>query len=733
MNALRRQLFVPFVLTAALAACGDDDVPPLSADAGSDASESDGGDVSTGDATGDASADAGDVGTDPSVDAPTDTNNDTGTDANDVQGDVPSDAASDVDAGPVDVRVRGTVSLTDAPLWLGLTVDGEPTEDLRVPEAGDYAFDTIVSEGATYTVEVLAMPRDWFCAIPEDDASGTAAREDAIVDVPCAEGRLVTVEQRDDAAQRYSRFDVEELESDLIKLGSLSIRDYGADGELFTDDDNAIGDDERYTRDGRHVRTVRTDGTPGPDGILFSDDDPVESYNTREYNENGDNIAHVRFSAPGPDAAWFTDDDVAESNSTWTARDYDDEGHLVCDVEIQFGPDGLRETDDDAFSRGTVYAYFEHPTIAGTAHRFHTVDGLGADGIPCTEDDVLAEPTYETVESADGLTSYGFTRGAATYQSYDEDADGRTARQVTWSPAGEGIGGPGVDTVVRYIHNNLEPTSAPDAIYYVGPGADSEWFTDDDEIGSVAPWFRQDAEGGALVQYYYNVGDDLHGPDGIWGTEDDNYDAVVRRERVGDDLACEVRISDGGADNLWQDTACGNADIDDDIQYVEWTRLDSEGRPTQSCRSNEPGPDGLWVTADDEASPSGLCSTFSYFEGGVSVRGSVLDPGPDGIAFTADDLPGERTVTALNEHGHQVFSAVIGMFDGPGADGAWVTADDDIAEFTTYVVDRAGTVLEESRGRPGDDGLLFTADDEVFYLRRWEVLAIPHAVYDAWD
>ncbi len=746
MLANRSPLLLSLALSSAIVACGDDTEPNTKPDIGTDAGdiavEDAGGDVSVGDASDagtDTGADAGtdtaspDVATDATRDATADASEDASVDTtDDTTDDAGSDAAEDIDTTPAELHVRGTITLTDAPLWLGLSIDGEPAEELLVDAAGDYEFATVVTEGAAYEVTLLSTPHRWFCAVDAATASGTAGTEDVIVDVPCEEGAWAQVEFLSGQTLSAERLSVLRSAPDTFAIRTTNSYEWG-DGVPFVDGRNR-GYEQSYRRDGVVVGAVDISDGFGPDALPFTDDDGFASYWTTEFDAHGNAVLRLSYTDPGDDAIWFTDDDTVGTGSQSTLNTYDDEGRLTCsvtatpDIDILNNPDGL-------YLGGTVRVYFDHPTITGDAYRLFYRTGNGPDGLTCTADDVLSEPAEEAIVSEDGRVTHQLRALSSTlYSEEHKDEQGRTVLFAEWERSGDGIGGPGVDTVQGYATYNFDPTVGPPTVFYSGPGPDATWFTDDDTIHSVDRWYQAGPGGSPLLSdrnYLDGAEGPLRGPDGVWGTEDDLYRSTYEVQSPSPELTCRVTLSGSGPDGLWQDTACGSDPGDNEIASIAWARYDADGRPTRECTSVATGPDGLWLTNDD--TPSGdYCASYTYVTDDIRLRTRILNFGADGLAFTDDDARQTNIAQRVNSNGHVVLEADL-EHDEPGDDGVWFTSDDAYYAYRRFTVDRAGKAMESQHFTAGPDGLWLTEDDTYSLYTRYETVAIPHAVWSAWD
>ncbi|MBN1797866.1 MAG: hypothetical protein JW822_04790 [Spirochaetales bacterium] len=98
-------------------------------------------------------------------------------------------------------------------------------------------------------------------------------------------------------------------------------------------------------------------------------------------------------------------------------------------------------------------------------------------------------------------------------------------------------------------------------------------------------------------------------------------------------------------------------------------------------------------------------------------------PGPDGILDTADDEIGGITVQTYRDFYSDNWKH---FYDGPGADGVWLTDDDEIADWWWCRTDTYGSM----QVGPGPDGLWFTTDDTISGWNDWSDPAIERSYGD---
>jgi len=267
----------------------------------------------------------------------------------------------------------------------------------------------------------------------------------------------------------------------------------GVDEQWFNSDDE-IGSYVEFSalKNDTQTNSILYTGA-GLDLVWLTDDDLVRFYRTDVLNSVGNTIGTAAYVNPGIDAAWFTNDDElrwtteqltnADGAEEWIQ--YSDPGadgdwfnntdNLVGHFSIQTfntqglpaqhtfyrnpGPDLLRFTADDAVSYYHQY-FYDGPNLLNQAILFH--GGPGPDNTYFTADDRIASCS-EISRNADG--------------SENQTVKFRPGLDATCFTA---------DDEVRLYHVHIYNSTQ----HLVGsktfsdPGADSEWFTDDDIIAN---------------------------------------------------------------------------------------------------------------------------------------------------------------------------------------------------------------------------------------------------------
>lgn len=689
----------------ACAHCGDDGGPtPFpTTDASTDVSEDaadgvgdTGGDV--GDTDMEVGPDAGDVGLD----------GDTGgEDVDATDADAAEDA--DVDVGPTSVTIGGEMIDTGMAVGLRLVVDGEAAEEIIADPGVPYAFTTPVDVGVPFAVEVSAQPEFLYC---EPQPSAETADVGVTVDVRCVAGRPIDT-SRWRAIEGTSRGDLQrvELTDDRIRLYIYESNGAGLDDVLFTQDD--LGG-EGYIYD-----LSRSGGTDhvtnllhvGDDGEPWTDDDVVIGYQRYEYEIRNSISLSLVVDGPGVDGTWYTDDDNVNGGSERSVlvEGLGEDGTLECRTEFTPGPDQRFETEDDVLE--TIWWRSSEWVEELDAYPLAWTQAAnpGADGEPCTNDDVSVDVTFSRLASLDGTRQYTLDGRVYVEDIFTEPS--LLERSTTYRPTGETLLGPAADPVDGYVVFQTTPFGDRRRLEAEGPGRDLIWFTNDDAFTEAADYVERDPyTGEKLLEVVYETDSDtVQGPDGIWGTRDD--DAIVWRNATrSEDLSCWVVQSDRGGDRVWDVTDCGNGATNDTIDWVRWVAFE-EGREAQGCTSTGAGPDDQWATADDEVGTIRTCSLYEWVSDTHVVLHALRSTGDDALLFTDDDTYGTHALREYDDAGNLVMTATA---VDPGDDGVWFTGDDGIFEgYERHEFNALGRPVATTLYFPGDDGLWFTEDDVV--------------------
>jgi hypothetical protein len=285
--------------------------------------------------------------------------------------------------------------------------------------------------------------------------------------------------------------------------------------------------------------------------------------------------------------------------------------------------------------------------------------------------------------------------------AYATTLDRRGRRTRTVGTRADGT----TDTIIDYTYHRAVDKMRDWVMW--GPGDDGTLGTADDAV-AILSRDHVDAEGNLTRLDYLSSG-----PDGRPDTRDDVILSTVRIERHASYLD-DISYSDPGPDGVW-------LNADDTVSDYMRTTFDSAGRIARFVHSYDPGVDGRWFTADDieavvqETSygpgqrviqtgyPSFKTGWAAYYQRDVDGRDASkieVEPGFDGIFGTADDVYGvsERY---MYEHG---VVALTETFFGAGPDNVPLSGDEVADERTVRSVTRRGAVRRSERYRAAEVG-----------------------------
>lgn len=243
------------------------------------------------------------------------------------------------------------------------------------------------------------------------------------------------------------------------------------------------------------------------------------------------------------------------------------------------------------------------------------------------------------------------------------------------------------------------------------PGPDGEWLTADDGVASRTDYTYTDS------QFPWAVRSFGPGPDEAWGTADDEQTGLLTHEHDEHGRPIRQTTVSPGPDARFE--------TGDDVpwSYATWFR-DEDGRPFAFGAAYAPGLDGTWFTDDDFTSGAWL----EHDVLGRQVRVVGIEPGADNVLFTDDDLETGSTERLFGNDGRWTHSIVR---DGTGAMVERHELERDVrglvirvvsyvddleapAGYATTRFDDAGLrTLERGFVGPGADGVWFNADDEL--------------------
>jgi hypothetical protein len=231
-------------------------------------------------------------------------------------------------------------------------------------------------------------------------------------------------------------------------------------------------------------------------------------------------------------------------------------------------------------------------------------------------------------------------------------------------------------------------------IQYNGAGTDGEWLTADDAIRRYSTR-EYDSAGNALRVTTYSGA----GGNGTWLDDDDVIANYLSNTFNAYGLTRSVTYI-SSTNGTWHD---------DDDQVGSWLErtFTSRGRPERDVSYFDAGDDNTWFTADDVPDRE---TVYRWDEQNRALLLATRDAGDDGELMTADDTWFAIGWT-YDAEGELSGGA---DYDGPGADGEWLTADDSIGFYRTTAYDlAAGTYRETAYDGPGGDGDWRTNDDEI--------------------
>ncbi len=265
----------------------------------------------------------------------------------------------------------------------------------------------------------------------------------------------------------------------------------GTDGIWFNSDDE-IGSYVEFNalKNGIQTNSILYTGA-GPDLIWLTEDDLVRFYRTDASDSADGAIGSAAYVKPGIDAEWFTSDDELRWTTAQTTNadgaeewiQYSDPGadgdwftsedNLVGHFSIQTfntqglsdqhtfyrspGPDLIRFTADDAVSYYHQY-FYNAENLLNEVILFH--GGPGPDNIYFTADDRIANCS-----------------------AISQNADGSENQTVSFRPGADATCFTADDEIRLYhVHTYDSTQDLVGSKTFSSPGADNEWFTDDDII-----------------------------------------------------------------------------------------------------------------------------------------------------------------------------------------------------------------------------------------------------------
>lgn len=385
-------------------------------------------------------------------------------------------------------------------------------------------------------------------------------------------------------------------------------------------------------------------------------DGAIEGYQLQEYDEQGAVLRVSYYNDAGADGLWQTADD---QRSGVTLYEYEDnaDGNLVTRslYFVASGVDGVWLTDDDTFVAAEERWSEEHDQ----ATRRFSVDYLdGGDGLWQSADDAIIR--YDREDRTTVTTDAGEQVDVQSTRYIAEGADGRWLTDD--------------DVIDRYSRNVMTESAAEASgysIYYIGPGDDGEWLTADDEATSYQS-YTTDAESMRVIRY------GSAGDDGQWMTADDvvaeYYDSEIIQLASDKTLLTAIYYDAAGVDGEW-------FTADDEVKEFFSFQFEEEFGRATSIRYADVGGDGLPFTADDVIDSVAIGTTLQDENGVVELDIDYDGPGPDGVWLTDDDNVSRYARQVVDADGNRV-SELISVDSGP--DGEWLTGDDLYSRVIEY-------------------------------------------------
>jgi len=678
-------------------------------------------------------------------------------------GGVDDDGGTPADGGamPSDSGVVvATYSVTGTATGVDGTAHLRIGDDTFVDITADGTFTALVDldDGAAYEVVVDTHPEDQFCTL--DNGSGTIAGADVdTLVLTCGVGHVRWVEDReyDEDTGALSYVSRAILDDTGTRIGQVNSSTFGADGQPLTADDTVNGN---YTVEldapggNRTIRSVSISGL-GPDGLPATDDDVITEVTETLRDADGRQLSVRGFNAPGTDGDWFTPDDVVNSATDFFFA-FDGEGRPTSKHRHWYGPDAQLDTADDVINGVHEYLYSVDAPTGQLLTIDLRIDGLGADGLPHTDDDIIVEAEFVYTDDLGRVRRQVSFREPGADDDWTTTIDNRqvqsgwsTYRQYSYIGDSERLSqslivdrGPDQeyftddDVVTGYFAQIFG--RGPDAwptgsMQCSDPGTDGVFFTDDDvfNAGGLRQLDSYDELGRLAARWVYSGTGQLAGPDGEWFTGDDVVQRVISYAHSDVPLARprprqeEQEHIAPGADGLW-------LTLDDELGYVIWNETAPDGRVLHRRFADDPGVDGVWRTSDDVLLVWNTSQdTREYFYSDLNpdvvapgvtlllVTGAV---GGDGVPFTADDGLLLLELDMYDDAGHLLWTTQVDGLDENGTDGLFGTPDDTFSSLTRYHRDRNGTELSYTDyAGPGADMLWFTDDDVRGYEEIHEV------------
>jgi hypothetical protein len=285
-------------------------------------------------------------------------------------------------------------------------------------------------------------------------------------------------------------------------------------------------------------------------------------------------------------------------------------------------------------SSGNVFFYTQYSNSEFAAD-WTEYNGAGSDGVWLTQDDNVYQQLVHELNSDNRIVRTLLSDFIAlrNVDEYSYNSDGLVTQRTTFvrdvSEGTDGVLGTDDDIPDSYYSYNYTQNENV-VIFYTGPGTDSIWFSDDDNIELYTLEKLNDL-GFKTFDYSFNGS----GLDGVWGTNDDSFSFGQSFQYNGDgNLTVTSDMSSTGVDL----TPFTSDDEKLNVLAIEYNGLlmDTAKLLTGS------GSDGQWLTSDDDERKRNF---YQYNEHGQLTQYLAQYKGDDGLYDTEDDRIFKRTIT----------------------------------------------------------------------------------------
>ena len=395
--------------------------------------------------------------------------------------------------------------------------------------------------------------------------------------------------------------------------------------------------------DNRHRKTQQISYRPGIDGIAQTRDDEISNATVWNYAAGRLPVQETQLSDSGADKIWLNADD---SIFMTTRYEYDVDGTLATITWYGApGDDGVWNTADDLpMSREELDAQ-NNPVY------FSMSTDTGPDGEYRTADDRINDYTKSYYDST------GQTVITAAFHSPGPDG--------IWLTTDDEI-----DSYTRFAPTSFDPNLPEKSeiilvVTYKNAGTDGVWFTDDDVVAS----YVKSTKSGDAPQISRDISVDGPGVDQIWFTADDNILDYLEKRNTSDGLkTTSIGINGPGPDMQWFTQ-------DDSVNFYNVSQRNAARDHSQNASYDGPGNDAIWLTADDRLRSTAETVSNRKLQL-ISNHETIHYDGPNGRSVSTR----HRTIQYDNR-GNRLSDVTA---TDPGPDGQWQTADDILANETTF-------------------------------------------------